>query len=173
LSTEPTKVPGRLAGLGAYLSARRMRAVGFVAALALGFVGMITAVEITSRPQFCGSCHVMAPYYASWQQSGHKNVACVECHISPGVTAEIRKKYEALSMVARYFTGTYSQNPWTEVDDAARRSRRDRQNGFSEKTMARSYSRMSSFLMPSSLLPSLFRMSKRRAMEQVIVTART
>ena len=121
MTTDPTKRPGRLAELGAYLSARRMRAVGFVAALALalGFVGMITAVEVTSRPQFCGSCHVMAPYYESWKQSGHKNVACVECHISPGVTAEIRKKYEALSMVARYFTGTYSQNPWTEVDDAA------------------------------------------------------
>ncbi|MHC4107496.1 MAG: cytochrome c3 family protein [Planctomycetota bacterium] len=40
-------------------------------------------------------------------------------HIPPGVTAEFKKKYEALSMVASYFTGTYGTNPWTEIDDAA------------------------------------------------------
>jgi nitrate/TMAO reductase-like tetraheme cytochrome c subunit len=98
-----------------------MRAVGFIGALALavGLVGMVTAVEVTSKPAFCGSCHVMTPYYNSWKESSHGNVACVECHISPGVTAEVQKKFEALSMVARYFTGTSSQNPWAEVEDAA------------------------------------------------------
>jgi nitrate/TMAO reductase-like tetraheme cytochrome c subunit len=85
----------------------------------LGLVTMATTVEITSRPQFCGSCHVMKPYYQSWSMSSHKNVACVECHIAPGMTAEIRKKYEALAMVARYVTGTYGTNPWAEIDDAA------------------------------------------------------
>jgi hypothetical protein len=61
----------------------------------------------------------MSPYYESWKQSKHKNVACVECHIAPGVTAEFKKKYEALSMVASYFTGTYGTNPWTEIEDVA------------------------------------------------------
>ncbi len=75
------------------------------------------AFEASSQPQFCGSCHIMAPYYESWKHSNHNTVACVECHIPPGITSEFRKKYEALSMVARYFTGTYSTNPWTEVDD--------------------------------------------------------
>jgi len=87
--------------------------------VALGVVAVGTAVEVTSRPQFCGSCHIMRPYYESWQKSSHHNIACVDCHIPPGVTAEFRKKYEALSMVARYFTGTYSTNPWTEIDDAS------------------------------------------------------
>jgi nitrate/TMAO reductase-like tetraheme cytochrome c subunit len=82
-------------------------------------VGAWTSVEISSRPQFCGSCHIMSPYYESWKESRHGMVACVECHIPPGVTAELRKKYEALSMVASYFTGTYGTNPWTEIDDAA------------------------------------------------------
>jgi nitrate/TMAO reductase-like tetraheme cytochrome c subunit len=100
-------VPLRVWGLG----------LGLVAAL--GLVGLVTAVEVSSRPAFCGSCHIMKPYYESWQGSSHHNVACVECHIPPGVTAEIRKKYEALSMVARYFTGTYGTNPWTEIDDSA------------------------------------------------------
>lgn len=87
--------------------------VGIPGLLAFAFVG----VEISSQPQFCGTCHVMAPYYQSWLTSTHNHVACVECHIPPGVASEVRKKYEALAMVARYFTGTYSTNPWAEVDD--------------------------------------------------------
>ncbi len=87
--------------------------------LAFGLLLLLTAVHISSTPSFCGSCHVMTPYYESWTTSSHSQIACVECHIPPGVTAEFRKKFEALSMVARYFTRTYSTNPWAEVDDTA------------------------------------------------------
>jgi predicted CXXCH cytochrome family protein len=80
---------------------------------------MLFAMQVSSTPNFCGTCHVMKPYYQSWKDSKHNGIACVECHIPPGITAEFRKKYEALSMVVRYFTGTYGTNPWTEVDDAA------------------------------------------------------
>jgi nitrate/TMAO reductase-like tetraheme cytochrome c subunit len=85
----------------------------------LGLVLAYGAIEVSSTPAFCGTCHVMAPYYESWEGSSHESIACVDCHIPPGVTAELRKKYEALAMVARYFTGTYGTNPWAEVDDAA------------------------------------------------------
>ena len=84
-----------------------------------GAAFMFVSVQVTSQPRFCGSCHYMAPYYQSWRGSTHKGVACVECHIPPGIQSEVRKKYEALAMVARYFTGTYSTNPWAEVDDAS------------------------------------------------------
>jgi nitrate/TMAO reductase-like tetraheme cytochrome c subunit len=97
----------------------RVLGLGAALALGIGIVAMGTAMEVSSRPNFCGSCHIMTPYYESWKQSSHKGIACVDCHIPPGVTAELRKKYEALSMVARYFTGTYGTNPWTEIDDAA------------------------------------------------------
>ena len=98
-----------------------LRAVGLGLGLvaALGVVGLGAAIEVTSRPPFCGSCHIMQPYYQSWKASSHQHIACVECHIAPGVTAELRKKYEALSMVAKYFTATYGTNPWAEVEDAA------------------------------------------------------
>ena len=98
-----------------------LHAAGYAGGIFLGMalVGLLAAVEITSTPRFCGSCHIMKPYYESWRHSSHKNVACVECHIAPGVTAEIRKKYEALSMVVKYFTATYGTNPWTEIEDAA------------------------------------------------------
>ncbi|OGF53356.1 MAG: hypothetical protein A2Z21_07925 [Candidatus Fraserbacteria bacterium RBG_16_55_9] len=86
-------------------------------ALPLGVAALFTGVEISSQPAFCGTCHFMKPYYESWETSTHREVACVECHIPPGIAAEFRKKYEALSMVVSYFTGTYGTNPWAEVPD--------------------------------------------------------
>ena len=38
----------------------------------------------TSRSEFCNSCHIMEPYYVSWQESSHANVACIKCHFAPG-----------------------------------------------------------------------------------------
>lgn len=111
----------RLGGWFARLRSAPLRALGLFGSLVFG-IGLVltfSAVEVTSKPSFCGSCHIMAPYYKSWKSSSHGKIACVECHIPPGVTAEIRKKYEAISMVARYFTGTYGTKPWTEVADAA------------------------------------------------------
>jgi nitrate/TMAO reductase-like tetraheme cytochrome c subunit len=75
------------------------------------------AVEVSSQPRFCGTCHNMKPYYESWKHSSHRDVPCVECHIPPGIESEIRKKYEALSMVTSYFTGTYGTRPWGDVPD--------------------------------------------------------
>src|SRR5512140_65643 len=100
---------------------RLPRAVVAAASLLIGFgiVALLVFVQISSTPTFCGTCHLMKPYYQSWKASKHNKIACVECHISPGLTAEVRKKYEALSMVAKYFTATYSTKPWAEVDDAA------------------------------------------------------
>ena len=100
---------------------RRVRAAGLVAALlvALGLVVIAVSAELSSTPSFCGSCHIMQPYFDSWVTSTHSEVPCVDCHIPPGITAEFRKKSEALSMVSRYFTGTYGTNPWTEIEDAS------------------------------------------------------
>jgi nitrate/TMAO reductase-like tetraheme cytochrome c subunit len=106
---------------GGRLTPRALRIATLSAGLVLGFglVAMVFMVQVSSTPDFCGTCHIMKPYYASWQQSKHNQIACVECHIAPGLTSEIRKKFEAVSMVAKYFTGTYGTNPWAEVDDAA------------------------------------------------------
>ncbi|HLG14462.1 MAG TPA: cytochrome c3 family protein [Blastocatellia bacterium] len=116
----PNRIKARAASLGRALADRWRKAV-FLVSLSLATLMLVSllGMEVTSRPQFCGSCHIMEPYYKSWQSSTHKNVACVECHIPPGITSEFRKKYEALSMVTSYFTGTYGTNPWTEIDDAA------------------------------------------------------
>jgi len=98
----------------------KIRRAAFASLIILGFLFLlfIFLIQVTSTPRFCGSCHYMKPYYRSWQTSTHRGVTCVECHIPPGITSEFRKKFEALAMVARYVTGTYSTNPWTEIEDA-------------------------------------------------------
>jgi len=121
--------PGPVSGMGRWLarvSGGRIapggvRLATFGAALVLGFgiVFVVVSAQLSSTPAFCGTCHIMKPYYQSWKHSKHSRIACVECHIAPGITSEIRKKYEALSMVVKYFTATYGTNPWAEVEDAA------------------------------------------------------
>ena len=60
--------------------------------LAMGLVGLVFMVEVSSQPEFCGTCHVMDPYFQSWETSTHKEVACVDCHIPPGIAHEVQKK---------------------------------------------------------------------------------
>jgi len=95
----------------------KVLAVLAIFGLPAAVLGTYLAFELSSQPAFCGTCHNMRPYYTSWLTSKHNHVKCVECHIPPGLESELRKKYEAMSMVTRYITGTYSTNPWAEVDD--------------------------------------------------------
>ncbi|HEY3377066.1 MAG TPA: cytochrome c3 family protein, partial [Armatimonadota bacterium] len=97
------------------LLALRWGAIAVVGIIILSGVGM----EVSSTPKFCASCHNMKPYYQSWAQSSHKNVACIECHFPPGVKGELRKKFEALVQVAKYVTNQYGTRPWTQIEDAS------------------------------------------------------
>ncbi len=60
----------------------------------------------TSRPQFCNSCHIMEPYYKSWQESSHKDVSCIECHFPPGFGGKVRGKMLGLVQLAKYVTAS-------------------------------------------------------------------
>jgi cytochrome c nitrite reductase small subunit len=35
---------------------------------------------IRKSPEFCNSCHLMEDAYKAWKLSGHRNMACQECH---------------------------------------------------------------------------------------------
>ncbi len=90
------------------------------AVIAVGFLLLfIGAVEITSRPSFCGSCHIMVPYVQSWKTSNHNKVSCTKCHYTPGVKNVISAKMQGLSMTVQYFTGTAGPLPWANVEDAS------------------------------------------------------
>ena len=73
----------------------------------------------TSRPQFCASCHIMEPYYKSWQESSHKDVTCIECHFPPGVGGKIRGKMLGLVQLAKYMTQSAGPRPTAEISDAS------------------------------------------------------
>lgn len=76
-------------------------------------------IQVSSTPWFCGSCHIMKPYYQSWEKSNHRDVACIQCHIAPGIKAEAMTKVQAANMVVKYFTGTATTRPWAKLEDAA------------------------------------------------------
>lgn len=86
----------------------------FVTALLGAFSGIYT-----SRPEFCRSCHIMEPYYVSWQESTHSHVSCVKCHFPPGVDEKIRGKMLGLVQLAKYVTSTQGPRPAAEVPDAS------------------------------------------------------
>ncbi len=85
----------------------------------LGAVGTVGFVQVSSQPWFCGSCHIMQPYYKSWTTSTHRDVPCIKCHIAPGIKAEAMTKIQAANMVVKDFTGATSTRPWAEIEDAS------------------------------------------------------
>ncbi len=88
-------------------------------AFAVFIIGNIAFIEYSMSPSFCASCHIMQPYYDMWANSQHKSVACVDCHYPPGFREEIKGKFQAVSQVAKFLTGTYSTKPYAEIEDAS------------------------------------------------------
>lgn len=72
--------------------------------LAAGFAGTPVA-GFTEKPSFCATCHEMKPYYAAWSVGGHKDVACVACHVDPGTVANAKHKVAALKEVYDHVAG--------------------------------------------------------------------
>jgi nitrate/TMAO reductase-like tetraheme cytochrome c subunit len=66
----------------------------------------------TAQPNFCASCHIMEPYYASWSEDVHGGklgIACVDCHYAPGERTTVNAKLRGLSQVTSYFSGRYGK----------------------------------------------------------------
>ncbi len=82
-------------------------------------VGTAGFVEVSSQPWFCGSCHIMQPYHASWEKSTHRDVPCIKCHIAPGIKAEAMTKIQAANMVVKDLTGAVNGRPWAKIEDAS------------------------------------------------------
>ncbi len=87
-----------------------------VAVVLLGGAGTL---QYTTQPGFCASCHIMDPYYETWQASMHSAVACVDCHYAPGEKYKLSSKVKALNQVVQYVTGTYDTKFYTEIKDAS------------------------------------------------------
>ena len=86
--------------------------------LSIGFVTTGAAVY-TSRSEFCISCHIMEPYYVSWQESSHSHVACIKCHFPPGAVEKVRGKMLGLVQLLKYVTATAGPRLSAEISDAS------------------------------------------------------
>src|SRR6516225_8596505 len=78
--------------------------------IVISAIGLAIADHKTSQPEFCGSCHIMKPYYESWHadvHGGKLEIACVECHYAPGERESFTAKLRGLSQVASYISGRY------------------------------------------------------------------
>lgn len=102
-----------------------LRAIGLfvVAMLVLGAVGLGGAEYYTAQPAFCGSCHIMKPYYDSWSRDIHGaklGVRCVDCHYAPGERHTFKAKFKGLSQATSYFSGRAGgSRPRAHVNDAS------------------------------------------------------
>ncbi len=73
---------------------------------AISFLAVLGAEKYTSRPSFCGSCHIMKKSYNSWMKSKHgeKEVSCVECHYAPGEKHAAKSKFKGLGQLFTYLS---------------------------------------------------------------------
>jgi len=80
------------------------------------FVGY-RSVHFMESAEFCGvTCHqVMSPEYTVYQQSHHSGVACVECHVGPGVGWLIKSKLDGTRQLAGVVLNNYSKPIQTPV----------------------------------------------------------
>jgi nitrate/TMAO reductase-like tetraheme cytochrome c subunit len=89
--------------------------------VAIGAILLMAAEHHTAKPSFCGSCHIMEPYYASWEadlHGGKLGAACVDCHYAPGERTTVKAKLRGLSQVASYVSGRYgSTRPRAHVSN--------------------------------------------------------
>ncbi|MBC8412966.1 MAG: NapC/NirT family cytochrome c [Nitrospira sp.] len=83
---------------------RKAILTGLTLLIAIALAGLFSAEYYTSRPSFCGSCHIMKKYYNSWKNSAHgkENITCVECHYPPGEKHALRSKFKGLGQLFTY-----------------------------------------------------------------------
>jgi len=77
-----------------------------------GFAGTFTAVSLiqwTETADFCGRCHTMSPELAAYEMGPHRDVACAECHVEPGITGWIKAKINGTRQLVDVVLGTFPE----------------------------------------------------------------
>jgi nitrate/TMAO reductase-like tetraheme cytochrome c subunit len=69
--------------------------------------GTMTAVSWTDTADFCGRCHQMGPELAAYDAGPHRDVACAECHVEPGIGGWVKAKLNGTKQLIQVLTGTF------------------------------------------------------------------
>ena len=73
----------------------------------LGTIGGVHLVEYSESAAFCTTCHTMNPQKAAYAISPHRDVACGECHVNPGVLGFVSAKLAGTRELYALVTSTY------------------------------------------------------------------
>ncbi|MHB9093900.1 MAG: cytochrome c3 family protein [Eubacteriales bacterium] len=73
-------------------------------------VATVGGISLTMSPDFCKLCHkAMTPEYVTWKYSSHSQIACVDCHMEPGVVNILLEKMVATKHLYTYLTNGYEE----------------------------------------------------------------
>ena len=94
-----------------------LRKLIVIAIIAMHF--MFGFIYYSEQPGFCNSCHIMEPYYKSWQESTHSEVNCLDCHLKPGLTGHIKGKINGLAQAIDCMVGRVGTKPNATIMDVS------------------------------------------------------
>lgn len=70
-------------------------------------VSLQSTLHYSETASFCGSCHTMDPELKAYKISPHRDVACAECHVEPGLRGMIKAKANGTKQLIQILTDTY------------------------------------------------------------------
>ncbi|HTO96810.1 MAG TPA: NapC/NirT family cytochrome c [Myxococcales bacterium] len=92
---------------------RRLFFVAFATVANIGIFALAgqRTISYMDSAKFCGTaCHVvMQPEWDAWNRSPHSNVACVECHIGPGIAGMSQAKWNGIHQLWGVVTSRYNR----------------------------------------------------------------
>ncbi|HYL39786.1 MAG TPA: NapC/NirT family cytochrome c, partial [Candidatus Binatus sp.] len=102
----------RLRRFGGRLRPRGRRGQLILLTLVAGFAvamtaGGVVALQWTETADFCGRCHTMAPELKGHEISAHRELACADCHVEPGVQGWIKAKINGTKQLVEILLGTF------------------------------------------------------------------
>ena len=68
-------------------------------------------------------CHTMDPELKAYAMSPHKEVACAECHVEPGVAGFVKAKANGTKQLIDIITGKYPTPSRPRTTPSSRPSR--------------------------------------------------
>jgi nitrate/TMAO reductase-like tetraheme cytochrome c subunit len=117
----PTRAAGRLRRLVRMARLRRIfrrpRSRRGLFALVLvvgGFAtlvgyGGVSLIQWTETADFCGRCHTMGPELVAHAAGPHRDVACAECHVEPGLAGWVKAKLNGTRQLIEIVIGSFPE----------------------------------------------------------------